>query len=272
MRPMLALFRLTVRQTLVQRQIWFGVLLLVSPAAITILIRYFGSPPSAEAQWERYHGPAQVLLIDIGIPLLCMLNGIALIASETESRTIIYLLTRRMRRATVLLVRFVAVALVLAVLSELSMIAHHLCATVGVPPPATGSLAWRPNDALVGYLVVIPVAVVTFLAVFTAVGLILTRALSISIIYLIFFEMGLGNAPITGRVYTITHQLRLLSVDLMPNVKRFFQLPPAVREAVFPAGATGLFALTAVVVISLLIAGILISVRELLPAKTPAPV
>jgi ABC-2 type transport system permease protein len=248
MRPILALFRLTAYQTLVQRKVWFALLLVLLPAGIALLVRKLAGAEVHKDYWMFYHMPVQMILYTLTIPLLSVLYGTALVGTEVESRTIIYLLTRRMRRSTVLLVRFAAVALILTVLGE----AHS---------------NWQPARDLACYASVLPFAVVTYLAVFTAVGLALSRSLALSVIYLLFGDIMLGNAPVGARVLSISHQVRLTMVHFDPGIKYFYKLSQQMNERVFPEGATGIPWLALITAAGLILGCILMTLRELQPTK-----
>ncbi len=125
---MKALFLFTFRQVLLERKVLLSVLLFLIPAALGFLVRSLENAESAHDLWERYHGPMNWLLLTLIIPIVCMLYGTALIGAEVESRTLVYLITRRLRRGTVLLVRFVAVALVITLLSEAATLLHFAVA------------------------------------------------------------------------------------------------------------------------------------------------
>ncbi|MCH9002753.1 MAG: hypothetical protein IIC02_09295, partial [Planctomycetes bacterium] len=111
MRPIAALFLFTIRQTLSSRKIWLTILLLIAPSVLMLIIRNFAPPfDHVRGLWSIYHVFAQFLFIMGLVPLVCMVHGTALIGAEVEARTIVYLITRRMRRATVMLVKFFATA------------------------------------------------------------------------------------------------------------------------------------------------------------------
>ena len=133
MGPIATLFLFTIRQTLWSRKIWLSLLVLSGPSALLLLIRNLAqhSMQGVEPLWQMYHVMVQFFLVMGLIPLVCMIYGTALIGAEVESRTFVYLITRRMRRGTVLLVKFIATALVLAVLCDLALVSVHLCALAG---------------------------------------------------------------------------------------------------------------------------------------------
>ena len=179
MGPIVALFNFTLRQTLGNRKIWLSLLILAAPCALMLLIRNFEpETPKARTLWEMYHVPAQFFLGMVLVPLVCLVHGTALIGAEVEAKTIVYLITRRMRRSTVLLVKFIATALVLAVLCDLGMVALHYCTLAGrdLPGIIAGShyADWNPAGELRHYLMIIPLEVLCFLAIFNLIGLMLS--------------------------------------------------------------------------------------------------
>ena len=274
MGPIVALFVFTIRQMLLSRKICLSLLVLSGPCALLLLVRNL-APASEEhiqSLWQKYHAVVQFLLFTGLIPLVCMIYGTALVGAEVENRTFTYLITRRMRRGTVLLVRFVATALVLAVLCDLALVGAHLCVFAGrdfdlltATDPAWAT--WHPGHELGHYLLSIPVAVLGFLAVFTLIGLLVARPLAYSVLYYIIIELVLSNIPVRARVYSLLHHLRVTMVGAIPNLTRLFELPEDLREELYPPGATGLPGVFGVVVIALLASIVLVTVRELLPSK-----
>jgi len=272
MQPIAALFLFSVRQTLLSRKIWLTVLLLAAPCALLLLIRCFDPPQkNARELWEMYHVLAQFFLMMGLLPLVCMVHGTALIGAEVEARTFVYLITRRMRRATVLVVKFAATALVLAVLCDVAMVGVHLSA-LGRRDLATiiaqsNMHDWNPTGDLFCYLRVIPVAVLGFLAIFSLFGLVTARPLTLSVFYLVAFELILSNIPIRARMYTLLHQVRAIMAGPMPRVLDLYELPPDLRIELYGQHASAWPQLLGIIVIAVVLSCILVTMRELLPAK-----
>ena len=268
---MIALFWFTIRQTLWQRRTWVTLLLLAGPCALMTLLRHFGDSDEFRPVWERFHGTVQLLTFNVVIPLICILHGTALIGSEAEGGTLVYLVTRRLRRATVLVVKFAAASAALVVLVELSLAAQYACALWGIDVSALGGArqaqAWQPLDELMCYLRVAPMAVLAFGAVFALIALLTARPLAASILYFVIVEMVVGNLPLGARVYSVTHQLRRSMFSSIPGLGRFHELSAEQVQQFFPPDSTGTFALLGVVLVSLALAGVLVSTRELVPAK-----
>ena len=108
-----------------------------------------------------------------------------------------------------------------------------------------------------------PLVVVGYLAVFSVIGIALTRPLTASLTYFLVIELILGNLPAKIRTYTISHQIRLEVLDAMPDV---FDLiaPRMIREDLFPPDARGFAVLAGVVIGSLIFSTLWVSKRELL--------
>jgi len=272
MGPIVTLFGFTFRQMLVSRKIWLTLLILIAPSALLIVIRLVEpDASSARGLWESYNVPAHIFLMSVLVPLVCIVHGTALIGADAEARTITYLITRRMRRATVLLVKFSATWLVLALLCDVAMICLHFCAVAGcdVASIVAGSdyEGWSATAALGSYLTMLPLTVLAFLAVFTLIGLLTARPLSVSIFYLIAVELILSNLPLAARMYSINHQLRATAAKAMPRLPDIFELPGKLREALYPPGETALPELIVIVLIALALAALLMTVRELIPTR-----
>jgi hypothetical protein len=272
MGPILALFTFTMRQTLVNRRIWLTVLLLSAPCALILVIRGVAPPVERVKElWEMYHVSSHFLLISLLVPLVCMVHGTALIGAEVEARTIAYLTTRRMRRGTLMLVKFAGTALVLAVLCDLALVAFHLCGLAGRDltslAPWSAVPDWQPTRDLGHYLLVIPVEVVSFLAIFNFVALIFARPLAISAFYLITMELVISNIPAKVAKYSLLYHLRMLIGAEMPRVLRLQELPPDLHEKMYPQGVSMLPQLLGIILVALVLSGLLVTFRELVPTK-----
>ena len=273
MGPITALFGFTIRQTLFNRKIGLPLIILAAPTAIIILIRNFAEPlPDVETAWQAYHSLVQFLLIQLLIPLVCLIYGTALVGADVDAGTIVYLTTRRMRRRTMLLVKFAATVLVLAVLCDLSIVLLHACTFVGLDlqSVAAGSPAfadWNPTNDFCYYLLIIPAGVLGFLAVFTLIGLLTARPLTLSIFYLVVVELIVSNIPVGVRVYSVTHYLRVTMAGVIPELPRVYGLPEELSQELYSPGATGLPELLGITLIALVLTTILVTVRELMPAK-----
>ena len=272
---MFPLFRFTIRQMLLQRRIWLTLLLLAGPCAVALLIRFVAPAEDKYEKfqhlWQSFHGPAVFAMFMVVMPLVCMLAGTTLIGTEVESGTLVYLITRRMRRATVLLVRFAAAAVAMAIMIDLALAAIYCCATLGMDVPAMAKAAaegpWDPTADLLAYLLVAPLAVVAFLAVFTLISLLAAKPLAISIVYLTVVELVLSNIPLGVRAYSLSHHIRKTLFDAAPMAARMYDQGTETMATFYPPGSTGTVTVCAVTAAALGLACFLMTVRELVPAK-----
>ncbi len=266
---MLALFTFTLRQMLMQRKLWLAVAMLLFPAAVAVVVRCVGGAADSLRLWQMYHVLMQFVLIVPLMPLVSLLYGTALIGGEVEQRTLVYLTTRRLHRASVLLVRFAAAWLALSMLFGLAILALHVCVTLSAPSgavPSTGT-AWQPWQDLRGYLLIAPAGAAGYLALFTAISLVFSRALMASVLYVIMFELVLGNLPVLARRLSISHLLRQTIVQQIPGVRGLYELRPEIINLVYPPGQTGTWMLLIVVAGLLAMASVLMTVRELMPSR-----
>ena len=273
---MATLFWFTIRQSVRLRKLWLSLLLLAGPSVLVLLIRYFEEPDRIEHVIRLYRFPMMFRLFPVVLPLVCMLYGSGLIGSEVEGRTIVYLVTRRIRRETVLLVRFVAVALFLTALLSLAVTALHLCAILGLDLARLNELSdratdrvWDPWHDLAYYLRAVPFAVAAFLAVFTLVSLTLPRPLIISVVYLVLVELIVSNMPVRAQIYTINHQLRRMMTAAIPGLMNGLRHRPdrSLLEVLYPPGETGTLPLIVVILAALGLCCLVVKRFELMPAK-----
>jgi ABC-2 type transport system permease protein len=252
--------------------VWLSLLLLfVGPCGLALLIRRFDGLDDLEDTWAFYHAIIQMLTFNVVIPLSCILYGTALIGSEVEARTAVYLFTRRMRRATVLLVKFAAASLAMVVLVELAVLAQYACTVGGLDLASLDGAAqgqwWKPAEDLIYYLTIAPMGVLAFGAVFVAISLLTARPLAASILYFVIVELVVSNLPLGARIYSVSHQLRRYMFAKIPQMGDFHDLSAEQVQMFFPPGSNGMVTLCALILAVLALACTLITVRELVPAK-----
>jgi ABC-2 type transport system permease protein len=266
---MIALFCFTLRQFFGQRKLWLAAAILLFPAAVVVLVRSVGGGHAGHHRWEMYHVLMQFVLLMLLMPLVSLLYGTALIGAEIEQRTLVYLTTRRLRRATVLLVRFAATWLALSVLFALAMLALHLCVPLNATPAVIrgAAAAWQPGHDLRVYLAIAPAGAAGFLAIFTTISLTFSRPLVVSVMYVIVFEVVLGKLPVPVRRLSLSHPLRQTMAQQLPEVRRLYDLPNEIADLIYPAGQTGTWSMIVIVAALLVAACALMTARELVPAR-----
>jgi ABC-2 type transport system permease protein len=265
---MLTLFGFTIRQILGQRKLWLAAGLLLLPSAIVVLVRAVGGEQASEHRWETYHVLVWMMIMVL-VPLVCMLYGTALIGAEIEQRTFVYLATRRLHRATVLLIRYAATWMALTALCELALLAAHLCATAsgGAIAMPGSDVLWQPWPDLRCYALVVALGVAGYVAVFTAISLIFARSLIASVVYFVLVELIVGNLPLAASSLSLNHHLQQTIMSEIPQARRLHDMPKETLDQLFPPGETGTETVLLATAVLLAFAATLVTVRELVPAR-----
>lgn len=271
--PIAALFLFTIRQMLRDAKFWAVAAALFLPCALALLIRHFHPPINNLAPaWYLYHGLSQFMFLMGLLPLACMIYGTGLIGSEAESKTIGYLITRRLRRRTVLLTKFAATALVLIAACGVASAAIYACVVFRLDwpslAPKSAALAhWAPAQELIVYLSVTALGVIGFLAIFSLIGLLTAKPLAMSVLYMVVVELVIGNLPLGARAYSLIHQLRVSAAASIPRLADLFELPSDLGAQLFPTNGSGVPEVLIASAAALVLACVLVSVRELTPSK-----
>jgi ABC-2 type transport system permease protein len=197
------LFRAQLRALLVSKRALVCLLLALGPVAAAVLVRYVseaeGEPvPAFEVGW--------MLMVQGTMPLLALILGSAVVAEEIEDRTVSYLFTRPVPRASVLLGRWLATACVTELLLGLCAVAMFAIlqrgaaedAAMALPP---GMSAAMLRTCLLGGLV--------YSALFSAAGAFLKHPMIVGIGYTFVVEGFIANLP--GENPTLTIQFHLKS-------------------------------------------------------------
>lgn len=276
---MAALFTFTLKQIFIDRKLWFALALFAFPAGIALLIRSLSEEYGPAVAWEVHHVTMNVLTFHLVIPMVCLLYGTALIGADVEHRTIIYLTTRKLRRPTMLIIRFLAGWLALSLLALIAVSILHLCLTfrlnlseVAFNPDtwlrdARIADFWNPTRYVAVYLAVAPLALAAYLAAFLTISLVFSKPFVFSVSYAVVFELMLGNVPVAARSYTIIHHVRQTLVHHLHSVRRYVGAPRDIAEELYPYDDTGVWTLLAIIIGLLAIAGTLVYWRELVPSK-----
>lgn len=263
MTAIIALFLFTVRQSLRDMKFWLVVAALFLPCLLVGVIRYFGPPQKVDTAWALYHGLIQFMFLLGLIPLACMIYGTGLIGAEVDARTITYLITRSLKRRTLLIVRFAAVFAVLIFACYVSLAALHVCVLSGQDWATSvfgASDEWNPLIELRLYACMVPVAVAGFLSVFTLIGILVSRPLAWSLVYFVMFELVVGNIPAAVSKYSLARQLRGWVVSVIPELSKL-------NPQILLPDSNGLWNVGVVVLCALILSCIGIGRRELVPHK-----
>jgi ABC-type transport system involved in multi-copper enzyme maturation permease subunit len=146
------------------------------------------------------------------LPLAALFYATALVADEVEGRTLTYLLTRPVRRGSILIGKFAAyVATTLCLALPADVLAFFLLATAR----GAAGLASRVPD-LFRDLGVIALTLVVYGALFTLLGVLLRRPVLPGLLFLFVWEL-VANLPGYMPRLTITAYLRSLTRHRPPE-------------------------------------------------------
>jgi ABC-type Na+ efflux pump permease subunit len=202
------LFAAHLRRTLVSKRALLCLLLVLAPFGPALLIRAFADewegPPAVAILW--------MLEIQLVVPLVSLLLGSAVVAEEIEDRTVTYLFTRPIPRASLLLGRWAAALVVALVL--LCASAWVLLAVFDGAAAQSEPLAVAPGQRarLLGTILL---GTTAYSLVFAAAGAIFKHPVIIGLGYTFAFEGFFANLPGSSQGITIQYWLKsfLMSGD-----------------------------------------------------------
>jgi ABC-2 type transport system permease protein len=224
-----ALIAFTGRGLLGRRRVLLLLLLAALPVLVGLLIRLGGGRPDAPNILDA-------LGIRTVLPLVALVIGTAVVGSEVDDGTIVYLLTKPIPRW----------------LTALAKILVATAATVAITVPPlilTGILVGGvSSDAITttaGYAVAAALGGVAYAAVFTALGAITSRALLLGLAYTLIWE-GVLAGLLEGTRYLSIRQATLGVAAAMTgtHVGRLDPLPLAVSIGMLIVAIAGGFILT----------------------------
>jgi len=197
------------------RRGWIALLLALIPVALATFVKIVSS----------FEGPVPTegllvlvwfLTIQTIVPLVAMLMSSSVVAEEIEDRTITYLFTRPSPRGAILIGRWLAVALPIAVIlcgaAELVMRILH----------QTGGgeelVVWAPAGFHWRYVATVFLGGVVYSGLFAAVGTLVKRPMIVGLAYVFLYEGVLGNFPGSSQESTVIFYLKSFLFDPFPNL------------------------------------------------------
>jgi ABC-2 type transport system permease protein len=186
-------FRLTLRQLLGRgRTLMMGLLALL-PVLVAVVYR-LGSQDTDQAEWAAtvlFEG----LVVTTLLPLAAVVYGTAVIGSEIEDWTAVYLLAKPVSRARIIAAKLAASWLATTV----TVLASGLVA-------GAIALAGEPQEGiLLGFGVALALGALVYSALFVMLSVVTSRALIIGLVYVFLWE-GLVNGLFAGtRLLSIRH-------------------------------------------------------------------
>ena len=267
----LRVFDLSLGEMLWSRRTIFMLLVVAAPVVIAAFLRLLvalGAPildahettQGGMRQSIRMTGPAifglmiWVFYLRFTVPVLGVFYGTALIADEVEDKTITYLFTRPIRRAAVLLGKYLAyLACTIFVVLPSVMLVYLLIV------PMQGSLGGSFID-LVKDLALLALGLAVYGALFGFIGAKFKRPLLIGLIFVFGWEQAALAFPGYLKQLTIAYYLQSLVPHAMPSDNTLSLIQGIFREN--PPLVTSLIWLGAIWIVFLALAGWVVERRE----------
>ena len=163
---------LTLRSLLDRRRFWLMVLLAAAPVVMTLVVTLFADRMFGEGIYRQ-------LIVRTVLPLVALVFGTAALGTELDDGTIVFLLTKPIRRARIVLAKAVVAA---GLTAALMVPATLLTGLVGsLQDPALG-------EATVAYAVAVAAGGSAYTLGFLALSTFTTRALAVGLAYVLIWE------------------------------------------------------------------------------------
>jgi ABC-type Na+ efflux pump permease subunit len=195
------LFSAHLFRTLRSRRALFCMLMAVIPVGLAFTVSRFAVFSNSEDAQVPYF-----MFLQVGVPLISLLLGSAVVSEEIDDRTISYLLTRPIPRASILLGRYAATLVILALILGVSagLTGHWL----GTLRDRRGELL-LPADFPRTFCFVVVTGGAVYGAIYAAIGAWLKWPIIVGLGYTIACEGFLANFP--GRSQRLAVQYYLKS-------------------------------------------------------------
>ena len=225
------IFEITLRQVLGRRRTIIMALVALVPVGLSLLVRWGGDGVHPDEWAAEFLYP--VLIVGALLPLAALVFGTAVLGSDFDDGTAVYLLTKPLKRREIIIPKLAVAWVVTATTMALSSVAAGVVtfATEGDPQIAAGFTA----ATLVGALV--------YCALFLALSIITGRALIIGLAYVFVWEgviTGLfaGTRNFSVREYTLALSERLSGAPPDLFTAQLGEVAAIVGMAIALVGAT----------------------------------
>jgi ABC-2 type transport system permease protein len=200
------LFTLTLRQFVRgKRMIVLSVLALL-PAGLAVMVRTIDArhaPPPSEIEFVfLFNLVPQVLL-----PLTALLYASGMILDEQEEQTLTYLLIRPLPKWALYVTKLLATICMVAMLGLIYVVVTYLATYLG-----SGQFLTVFPLKMMATFVVMALAMMTYVALFGCMSLMIQRAWVAGIIYIVAIEGLMGNIDFAVRKLTVIYYFRVLSL------------------------------------------------------------
>jgi ABC-type transport system involved in multi-copper enzyme maturation permease subunit len=231
----LRVFDISLGEMLWSRRTVFLALIVGGPVAIAVILRIVDAfnVPAMRVNGVALNGPSifglmlWFLFLRFIIPILGVFYGTALIADEVEDKTITYLFTRPISRASVLLGKYLAylVSTGLIVLPSV-MLVYFLVVPIG-----GGSIA-TTFPTLVRDLALLALGLAVYGGLFAAVGAWMKRPVLIGLFFAFGWENFAMALPGYLKRFTLAYYTQALVPHAMPQDNLLTLLQSTFRDAV----------------------------------------
>jgi ABC-2 type transport system permease protein len=243
-----------------RRTVFLG-LLVGAPVILAAVVRILSATGWLPVvNGARVGGPALfgvlmwLLFVRFVVPVLGVFYGTALMADEVDDKTITYLFTRPVPRASVLLGKYLAyLACVVLMLLPSVVIIYFLIVPVG------GSIG-QAFPLLAADLGMLAIGVAAYGAVFAFVGAWLKRPLIVGLVFAFGWEQTVLLIPGYLKRLTVAYYLQALVPHAMPQDSALSTLLLVFQD--LPPVAVSLACLAGIIVLSLWLAGRAVENRE----------
>ena len=216
----LRVFDVSIGEMLWSRRTVFMLLIVAAPVLIALFVRTLvalGAPVLQGPRGVRMTGPAifgmmiWIFYLRFTVPVLGVFYGTSLIADEVEDKTITYLFTRPIRRAAVLVGKYLAyLGCTISVVLPSVMLVYMLIV------PMNGTLGGSFLD-LVKDLALLAIGLAAYGALFAFIGAKFKRPLLIGLVFIFGWEQIALAFPGYLKYYTIAYYVQALVPHAMPN-------------------------------------------------------
>ena len=195
---------LTLRGLLDRRRTWLMVLFAAAPvivALLTVVTNQSRFPPNAFATF----------IVGVIVPLVALVFGTAAIGSELEDGTIVYLVTRPVRRVRIAIAKgAVAAALTVALVVPATLLTGIVASFI------------RPSLLEVGtaYAVAVALGATAYALGFMALSTLTSRALAVGLGYVLLWEGILSGLLEGTRVFSVRQATIGVAASLSAEVPR----------------------------------------------------
>lgn len=187
------------RQTLQGRRLIGAGLIGLVPLGLAIAVQQGGDVPAAEMDPLFF-----VVGLGLVVPLIALLIGVSTLREDLESGAIVHLVTKPVRRETVLVTRLLgsaaAVLLIAAIALSLPLV------VLG------GAVAEMWQLALQVTLL----SALAYTALFALLGAVTKRAILIGLLYLVGWEGVVASTPLVFSKFTVAYWARAIVVNNAP--------------------------------------------------------